>query len=130
MNAFYSMKYNNSLEADAIKVIDKLTHNKKIDIKILSFPFKLAYKIDISLTGNYKIYLEWFFQKNGLDYMIEDSYAYSVPKQNFEYYHNKYGVNIIFIDKLEYHNYYGDVETNLKKYQKLYDNERYCILHL
>ena len=61
--------------------------------------------------------------------MINDSNNYSIPKKDLTYYKEKYGANIFFVDKYEYMNTYGDVDSYLIKYNKLFENQRYCIIH-
>ena len=57
----------NLIEEEAIEVLNKLKNNQEIEIKIITFPFKYAFKVDTLLSGNYKIYLEWFHEKVALN---------------------------------------------------------------
>ena len=36
----------NLIEEEAIEVLNKLTNNQEIEIKIITFPFKYAFKVD------------------------------------------------------------------------------------
>ena len=135
----YLTKYNkcykcdnieNKEENEMISIINKICNNEKFNIKLLCFPLKYGFKLDSVIKGNYKIYLEWFYDHDGLNYMEKDTLMYTIPFPNFEFYSDKYGINTIILDKHEYYNIYSDKQYSLDKYNKLYENNKYAILYI
>lgn len=71
---------------------------KQKELKIMTIPIKLSFRLSIDLP-QFKYYYRFINQeKTGFDYFVKDTQNLNIPNYDWNYFSEKYGINIIVVE--------------------------------